>query len=64
MNEEQTAIVYINLVVTGSEAHNSRKASQGGGNLNSGFRLQAHRYWVYSPLSVIYLLEKEAKTSS
>ena len=34
MNEwTQTAIVYINLVVTGSEAHNSRKASRGGGNL-------------------------------
>ena len=34
MNEWiQRAIVYIDLVVTGSEAHNSLKASQGGGDL-------------------------------
>ena len=34
MNELiQAAIVYIDLIVTGSEAHNLRKASQGGGNL-------------------------------
>ena len=34
MNERvRTAIVYINLVVNGSEAHISRKASQGGGDL-------------------------------
>ena len=31
MNEWQSAIVYIYLVVTGSEAHISRKASRGGG---------------------------------
>ena len=29
----QTAIVYIDHGVTGSEAHDSHKASQGGGNL-------------------------------
>ena len=34
MNERvRTTIVYINLIVTGSEAHISLKASQGGGNL-------------------------------
>ena len=34
MNEGiQTAIVYIDLVVTRSDAHDSRRASQGGGNL-------------------------------
>ena len=35
MNEwiNTDAIVYVDLVVTGSEAHNVRKVSQGGGNL-------------------------------
>ena len=34
-----SCIVYINLVVTGIEAHNSRKASWGGGNLWIGLSL-------------------------
>ena len=34
MNEwVRTAIVYINLIATGSEAHNLHKVSQGSGNL-------------------------------
>ena len=34
MNEwVRTAIVHVDLIVTGSKAHISRKASRGGGNL-------------------------------
>ena len=48
MNEWiQTAIVVIDLVVTGHEAHNSRKASQGGGNLWTAAKLilWEHLFW-------------------
>ena len=54
MNEwVQTAIVYIDLIVTGSEAHISRKASQGGGNLWRFFIAICHIIYIY--IHIIYL---------
>ena len=46
----QTVIVYINLITTGCEAHISRKASQGGGDL-----WKQSVYCWYSKLLNIFL---------